>query len=98
MPVVPAKREVRKSATELPIGVMQPKPVTTTRFTTDPLAVSVPSYKSLAAEAVCGSGGGGGWRLGGVKFGDSGDHVADGFDAAEGVVGDLDVECFFDLE
>ena len=36
MPVVPAKREVWKSAMEFPIGVMQPNPVTTTRFTADP--------------------------------------------------------------
>jgi hypothetical protein len=41
--------------------------------------------------------GGGGWG-GGAEFGDAGDHVAYGFDGAECVVGDFDVEGLFDLE
>ncbi len=32
----PLKMAVRKAATLLPIGVMQPRPVTTTRFTSSP--------------------------------------------------------------
>ena len=41
MPVAPAKREVRNSATVLPIGVMHPRPVTTTRFTSSPCGALV---------------------------------------------------------
>src|ERR1700733_9499547 len=46
-------------------------------------------------EQASGGGGGGG---GGAEFGDAGDHVAYGFDGAEGVVGDFYVEGLFDLE
>ena len=98
MPVAPVKREVRKSATVLPMGVMQPRPVTTTRFNAAPLAISISSYKSQGSCVRAVSGGGGGRRFGGVEFGHAVDHVAYGFDGAEGVVGDLDVEGFFDLE
>lgn len=46
MPVAPVKREVWKSGTELPMGVMQPRPVTTTRFTQLLPCDSNSSYKS----------------------------------------------------
>lgn len=47
MPVVPAKRELRNSGTELPMGVMQPRPVTTTRFNAAPLDVALVIVDSL---------------------------------------------------
>ena len=97
MPVIPLKREVRKSVTELPMGVMHPRPVTTTRFNAAPLGDSSFSYKSRGRSGFA-SGGGGGGGLDGVEFGDAVDHVAYGFDAAESFVGDLDVEGLFDFE
>src|SRR5206468_3893453 len=45
-----------------------------------------------------GGGGDGGGGFCGLEFGDAIDHVAYGFDGAEGFVGDVDVEGFFDLE
>src|SRR5256885_2279227 len=49
---------------------------------------------------ACGrcSGGGGGRGFLGLKFGDAVDHVAYGSDGAEGLVGDIDVEGFFNFE
>src|ERR1700722_1104193 len=83
MPVALVKSEVRKASMVLPMGVMQPRPVTTTRFTRSPMWLG------------CGDGS---RRLGGDEFLDAFDHVAYGFDGAEGVIGDLDGERLFDLE
>src|SRR5580704_19603207 len=98
MPVVPLKREVWKSATELPMGVMQPSPVTTTRFNAAPLAIPflVINHRAEARGVLGGSGRG--WRFGGLEFGDAVDHVAYGSDGAESFVRDIDAKGLFDLE
>src|SRR5271154_2569138 len=99
MPVTPLKREVRKSATELPMGVMQPRPVTTTRFNAAPLAISLLVINQWGRKAWrLLRGGDGGGRVGGAEFGDAFDHVAYGFDGAERVVRNLDVEGLFNLK
>jgi hypothetical protein len=43
-------------------------------------------------------GGDGGWGGGGAESGDAFDHVAYSAEGAEGFVGNLDGECFLDLE
>jgi len=43
-------------------------------------------------------GGDNGRGMGGAEFADAVDHVAYGFDGAEGIVGDFDVEGLFDFK
>src|ERR1700722_5290813 len=84
MPVAPAKRELRKSSRVLPMGVMQPRPVTTTRFTR--LSDAGLGGRDRGVRFCC------------DELLHSFDHVAYGSDGTESFVGDLDGEGFLDLE
>src|SRR5579871_730239 len=89
IPVMPEKSEWRKSSTVLPMGVTQPKPVITTRFT------STGSPRSRAVELRCGHVG---WRLVFAELVDAAYDVAYGLEGAECVVWDFNIEGFFDFE
>src|SRR6266702_3091622 len=90
IPERPAYSESLNTSTELPIGVMHPKPVTTTRITESSHLGA--HSRILCVRALCRRGI---RRRGGAESCDPADYVSHRLQRVEAVIGNLDAEHLF---